>query len=220
MKTRGVTYSGCPVQLAMQASVGGPSGASQHYFSQAEGFQARAPDYGGYSASFVSVQRPTLDRGCFECGDTGHFKRNCPILRLGGQSTQFQAPRAPTSGRGGGSYEGNRTQSRRSGHTAGRGVTQPNRGGFQSGRGGHHPDRGGAQTGQVDRNGLKAIGRQVRCYAFPGRTEAEGSDAVITDGIVRKLYGRARLCCDLAGLLTRHVETVNSYLSIMVDKLD
>ncbi|XP_059284748.1 uncharacterized protein LOC132038040 [Lycium ferocissimum] len=35
------------------------------------------------------------------------------------------------------------------------------------------------QTGQVDRNSSQAAGGQVHCYAFPGRTEAEGSDAVI-----------------------------------------
>ncbi|XP_060211799.1 uncharacterized protein LOC132639364 [Lycium barbarum] len=128
----------------MQALVGGSSGASQYYSGQPGCSQARTPDYDGYSTSSTSIQRLMLDRGCFECGEMGDFKRNCPRLRQGGQSTQFQDPRAPASGRRGGSYGGNCTQSGRGSHSANRGGTQPNRGRFQSGRGGHQPDRGGA----------------------------------------------------------------------------
>ncbi|XP_059295504.1 uncharacterized protein LOC132048836 [Lycium ferocissimum] len=78
-------YSGRPVQSAMQVSAGGPSGANY----QASG------QHGGYTASSASVQRPTLDRACFECGEIGHIKRYCPRLRQSGQGTQYQTPRAP-----------------------------------------------------------------------------------------------------------------------------
>ncbi|XP_060189858.1 uncharacterized protein LOC132618873 [Lycium barbarum] len=50
-------YSGPPVQSAMQVFSG---------------------QQGGYTASSSSVQRPTLDRDCFECGELGHIKRYCP----------------------------------------------------------------------------------------------------------------------------------------------
>ncbi|XP_060194996.1 uncharacterized protein LOC132624196 [Lycium barbarum] len=83
------------------------AGEQQH---QPGDSQARAPDYGGYSASFVSVQHPTLDRGCFECGEMGHFKRNCPRLRQGGQG-------GTQPNRGG-------FQSSRDGHLLGRGELQ------------------------------------------------------------------------------------------------
>ncbi|XP_059292204.1 uncharacterized protein LOC132045640 [Lycium ferocissimum] len=168
----------------MQVSAGGLSGVSQHYSSQPEGSQTKAPNYGGYSILSVYVQRSMLDSGCFECGDIGHFKRNSPRVRQGGQDTQFQASRAPASGRRRGSYGGNRAQSGCGGHTAGEGGPQPNRGRFQSGRGGNQSGRGGAQTGQVDRNGSQAIGERVHFYAFPCRIEAEGSDAVITGDVL------------------------------------
>ncbi|XP_059288547.1 uncharacterized protein LOC132041883, partial [Lycium ferocissimum] len=49
----------------MQVSVRGPSGANY----QASG------QHGGYTASSASIQRPTLDRACFEYGEIGHIKR-------------------------------------------------------------------------------------------------------------------------------------------------
>ncbi|XP_059288157.1 uncharacterized protein LOC132041461 [Lycium ferocissimum] len=132
----------------MPSSVGGSSGVVQYSISQAGGTQSRVPDQGSFSASSLSVQRPTLDRASFECGEQGHIKRFCPRLRQDSQS--------------------------------GRGYTQPNRGGYQSGRGGYQSGRGGYQTVQGDREGSPASGGLAHCYAIPGRTEAEGSDAVIT----------------------------------------
>ncbi|XP_060202760.1 serine/arginine-rich splicing factor RSZ23-like [Lycium barbarum] len=125
----------------MQDSVRGLSRASLYYSGQPGGSQDRAPYYGGYSTFSAFVKRPTLDLECFECGKTGHFKRNYPRLRQGGQGTQFQTPRAPASSREGGSYGSNRSQSGRGGHTTGRGGTQPNRGEFRSSRGRYQPDK-------------------------------------------------------------------------------
>ncbi|XP_059285206.1 glycine-rich RNA-binding protein blt801-like [Lycium ferocissimum] len=142
----GVKQDGYVKYVEKKARYGGHREATKCLASQPEGSQAKAPGYGGYSISSVSIQRPMLDHGCFECREIGNFKRNYPRLRQGGQGAQFQAPKAPASGRGGGSYGGNRAQTGRGGHTAGRGGTQPNRGGFQSGRGGHQPGRGGAQA--------------------------------------------------------------------------
>ncbi|XP_060183112.1 uncharacterized protein LOC132613073 [Lycium barbarum] len=72
-------YLGRPVPSATQVSAGDPSGVNY----QASG------QHGGYTASSDFVQRPTLDRACFECCEMGHIKRYCPRLRQNGQSTQY-----------------------------------------------------------------------------------------------------------------------------------
>ncbi|XP_069149036.1 uncharacterized protein [Solanum lycopersicum] len=57
----------------------------------------------------------------------------------------------------------------------------PARGGAQNGRGGSHLGRGGSPSGRGGgRGGSQSDGGRSRCYAFPGRIEAEASDAVIT----------------------------------------
>ncbi|XP_059292175.1 uncharacterized protein LOC132045609, partial [Lycium ferocissimum] len=150
----------------MQVSTRGLSGANYHSSGQ----------HGGYTTSSASVQRPTLDRSCYECGELGHIKRFCPRLRQGGQGTQYQAPRAPFAPDRGGK---DRVQAGRGGHTAGRVALGPNRG-SRLGRGRQQLGRGGAQTGQGNRNGSQATGGRGHLYTFPGRPEAEASDAVIT----------------------------------------
>ncbi|XP_069146964.1 uncharacterized protein [Solanum lycopersicum] len=57
----------------------------------------------------------------------------------------------------------------------------PARGGAQNGRGGSHSGRGGYPSGRGGgRGGSQSYGGRSHCYAFPGRPEAEASDAVIT----------------------------------------
>ncbi|XP_060210557.1 uncharacterized protein LOC132637494 [Lycium barbarum] len=55
---------------------------------------AAVPVPPGAAAAQGSVQRPTLDRACFECGEIGHIKRYCPRLRQSGQGTQYQTSQA------------------------------------------------------------------------------------------------------------------------------
>ncbi|XP_060200442.1 uncharacterized protein LOC132628694 [Lycium barbarum] len=131
----------------------GPSGANYQASSQ----------HGGYTASSASVQRPTLDHACFECGEISHIKRYYPRFRQSRQRTQYQTPRAPSAPDRGGK---DRTLAGRGGHTAGRGGAQSNRGGPQAGRGGQRPSRGEAQTGNGNRGGSQVTGGAVICTLF------------------------------------------------------
>ena len=93
-------------------------------------------------------------RECYGCGEIGHIKRYCPK----------QSYRHPiVRGRGG---------HRRGRHSGGRGGHQTNRGGGQAGATAAQHGRGNGQTGD-----------RAHCYAFPGRSEAETSDAVITGNL-------------------------------------
>ncbi|XP_070032470.1 uncharacterized protein [Nicotiana tomentosiformis] len=83
--------------------------------------------------------------------------RDCPRLRRGAPPKTTQTPHIP---------HGSQTSQVVVTTLVAAPHAQPARGGGQAGRG--HPRGGG----------------QARCYAFPGRTEAVASDAVIT-GIVR-----------------------------------
>ena len=75
------------------------------------------------------------------------------------------------------------------------------------GIGGHQISRGGGQAGATAAQhgrGNGQTGDRAHCYAFPGRSEAETSDAVITDNL---------LVCDLmASVLFDHGSTF-SYVS-------
>ncbi|XP_049386266.1 uncharacterized protein LOC125850460 [Solanum stenotomum] len=141
-----------PIQSSLQASVEGPLRASQPF-----------SEFGGYFQSSSSSQRPTLDsRTCYGCGEAGHIKKYCPKQS---QARYDQSYRSPTvSGRGG------HGRGRHSGGCGGQGNGghQFNRGGGQVGTTGVQPCRGNGQTGD-----------RARCYAFPGRSKVETSDAVI-----------------------------------------
>ncbi|XP_069153717.1 cold shock protein 2-like [Solanum lycopersicum] len=105
-------------------------------------------------------ERPMLDsRECYGCGETGHIRRNCPK----------QSYRPPIArGRGG----------------HGRGRYSGGRGG--RGNGGHQNGRGDGQTGDTTSQHGRGNGQtneRAHCYAFPGRSEAETSDAVITANV-------------------------------------
>ena len=99
-------------------------------------------------------------REFYGCGETGHIRRNCPK----------QSYRPPII-RG------------RCGH--GRGRYPRGRGG--RGNGGHQNGRGDGKTGNTaaqHRRGNGQTGDRAHCYAFPGRSEAETSDAIITSNFL------------------------------------
>ena len=99
-------------------------------------------------------------RECYGCGETGHIRRNCP-------KQSYRPPIA--SGRGG----------------HGRGRYSGGRGG--RGNGGHQNGRGDGQTGATTTQHGRGNGQTsngAHCYAFPGRSEAEASDDVITGNLL------------------------------------
>ena len=99
-------------------------------------------------------------RECYGCGETGHIRRNCP-------KPSYRTPII----RG------------RCGH--GRGRYSGGRGG--RGNGGHQNGRGNGQTGATTTQhgrGNRQIGDRAHCYAFPGRSETETSDDVITGNLL------------------------------------
>lgn len=147
-------YPPRPIQSSLQASVERPLRTSQPF-----------SEFGGYLQSSSSSQRPTLDsRTCYGCGEAGHIKKYCPKQS---QARYDQSYRSPAV-RGRGSHSRGRHSGGRGGQ--GNGGHQFNRGGGQVGTTGAQPGRGNVQTGD-----------RAHCYAFPGRSEAETSDAVITD---------------------------------------
>ena len=99
-------------------------------------------------------------RECYGCGETGHIKRYC--------SKQSYRPQI-VRGRGG------HGRGRHSGGHGGRG------------NGGHQNGRGDGQTGNTvaqHGRGNGQTGDRAHCYAFPGRSEAETSDVVITGNLL------------------------------------
>ena len=99
-------------------------------------------------------------RECYGCGEIGHIKRYCP-------KQSYRPPNV--RGRGG----------------HGRGRFSGGRGG--RGNGGHQNGRGDVQTGATTSQHGRGNGQtndRTHCYAFPGRSEAEASDAVITGNLL------------------------------------
>ena len=99
-------------------------------------------------------------RECYGCGEIGHIKRYC----------QKQSYRPPIlRGRGG---------DRRGRYSGGQGG---------QGNGGHQINRSGEKTGTTavqHGRGKRQTGDRAHCYAFPGRSEAETSDVVITGNLL------------------------------------
>lgn len=88
-------------------------------------------------------------------------------------------------------------------------TAQPSTGGgAHSGRGGSHPSRGGG------RGGSQPEGGRAQCYAFPGRPEAETSDAVIT-GIIPVCHQSATILFDPGSTYSY----VSIYFASSLDKL-
>ncbi|XP_069143401.1 uncharacterized protein [Solanum lycopersicum] len=113
-------------------------------------------NFGGYPQTSSFSQRPMLDpRECYGCGETGHIRRFCP-------KQSYKPP--IIRGRGG----------------HGRGRHSGGRGG--QGNGGHQISRGGGQVGSTATQHGKGNGQtgdRAHCYAFPGKSEAETSDASV-----------------------------------------
>ena len=119
-------------------------------------------------------------RDCYGCGETGHIRRYC----------RKQCYRPPiVRGRGG----------------HGRGRHSEGRGG--QGNGGHQISRGGGQVGTTAAQhgrGNGQTGDRAHCYAFPGRSEAETSDVVITGNL---------LVCDCMASVLFDPGSIFSYVS-------
>ncbi|XP_069145670.1 uncharacterized protein [Solanum lycopersicum] len=149
-----------PIHAAIPASEAGYAGHnSSSSVHTSQGSSSRPVVRGGHSGHSGSSHQPASRRGCFECGDMGHFVRDCPRTRRGGL---LQDSQASTS----------------------RAAQPPARDGAQNGRGGSHSGRDGSPSVRGGgRGGSQSNGGRSHCYAFPGRLEAEASDAVIT-GII------------------------------------
>ncbi|XP_060178232.1 cold shock protein 2-like [Lycium barbarum] len=147
-----------PIQSSLQALAGGSSGYSGHGSEQtSRGSYSRPSDRGGYSGSSMTVQQPMARGACFECGETGHYARECPRSR---QGSRVQTSRPPALPARGGGYSG------RGGSQSGRGGHQPSRGGHQSGRGGAQSVRGGSQAVRSGCGGTQSEGGRAHFYAF------------------------------------------------------
>ncbi|KAH0748463.1 hypothetical protein KY290_027695 [Solanum tuberosum] len=112
---------------ACEAHYAGHSSSSLVYTSP--GSSSRHVGRGGNFGHSGSSHQPTSRRGCFECGDMGHFVRDYPRTRHGGlhqgsQASTLRAAQPPTKG-----------------------VVQNGRGGFYLGRGGSHSGRDGVRGG-------------------------------------------------------------------------
>ncbi|XP_015081327.1 uncharacterized protein LOC107024922 [Solanum pennellii] len=161
-----------PIHAAIPASDAGyawhNSSSSVH---TSQGSPSRPVVRVGHSCHSGSSHQPASRRGCFECGDMGHFVRDCPRTRRGGL---HQGSQASTS----------------------RAAQPPARGGARNGRGGSHSGRGGSPSGRGGgRGGSQSDGGRSHCYAFRGRPEAEASDAVIT-GIIPVCHRPATVLFD------------------------
>ena len=127
-------------------------------------------------------------RDCYGCGETGHIRRYC----------SKQSYRPPiVRGRGGHG---------RVRHSGGCGC---------QGNGGHQISRGGGQAGAtVAQHGRDngQTGDRAHCYAFPGRSEVETSDAVIT--------GNLLVCDCMASVLFDPGSTFSYVSSLFATGLD
>ncbi|KAG5568238.1 hypothetical protein H5410_064748 [Solanum commersonii] len=73
------------IHIVIPASKAGYTGnSSSSSVHTSHGSSSRPVSRGGHSIHSGSSHQPTSRRGCFECGDIGHFMRDCPRVRCGG----------------------------------------------------------------------------------------------------------------------------------------
>ncbi|XP_027768988.1 uncharacterized protein LOC114074926 [Solanum pennellii] len=165
-RSRGYLGRGCPPQSSRPIHTSIPASklcytgySSSSLVHTSQGSSSRPVVCGGHSSNSGSSRQPAPRRGCLECGDMGHYVRDCPRTRRDGlhqgcYTSTFKAAQPPA------------------------------RGGAQSGRGGSYSGRGCSSSGRGGGRGNSQYeGSRFHCYGFLGRTEAEASDAVIT-GII------------------------------------
>ncbi|XP_015057766.1 uncharacterized protein LOC107004065 isoform X2 [Solanum pennellii] len=149
-----------PIHASMPTFEGGQTSRGSYGPGQGSyGSQQRPTGRGNYSGFSGSTQQFPGQRFCFTCGDPDHLMRQCTSQRGRGgprPNSSFQTRPPAPQGRGRG-----RVQSGRGDRVSSSGVAAQQSGG-----------RGTTQDGG---------GRGGHCYAFPGRPEAETSDAVITE---------------------------------------
>ncbi|WMV59720.1 hypothetical protein MTR67_053105 [Solanum verrucosum] len=140
-----------PIQSAMPASTGNYSGTPSYNYQDSQGVVSLT----GGILSF--------DRTCYNCGEPGHMRRDCPHPRVFDFAQQPSRAVVPA---GNGNNGRGRLQGGRRGNQRGRGSRGNGNG--NGGRGNMQPGR------EVARHDDRA-----QCYAFPDNNEAEDSDKVI-----------------------------------------
>ncbi|XP_049378055.1 uncharacterized protein LOC125842786 [Solanum stenotomum] len=146
---------------------------------------------GGYSITSGFSQSGSTPRSCYGCGDPGHLIRQCPHQTQSGPHRTVSA--VPE-----------------------RDSTPPAKGrgrGSTFGRGGRASGRGAS-----DASGSQSGGRGAQCYAFPGRPEAEASDAVIT-GIISVCHRPASVLFDPGSTFSYVSTCFSSDLELTCDRM-
>ncbi|XP_069144625.1 uncharacterized protein [Solanum lycopersicum] len=136
-----------PIHVAIPASEAGYAGHnSSSLVHTSQGSSSRPVVRGGHSGHSGSSHQPASRRGCFECGDMGHFVRDCPRTRRGGLP---QGSQASTS----------------------RAAQPPARGGAQNGRGGSLSGRPEAEASDAVITGIIPVCHRSATVLFdPGST--------------------------------------------------
>ena len=100
-----------------------------------QGSSSRPVVRGGHSGHSGFFHQPASRRGCFECGDMGHFVGDCPRTRRGGL------------------HQGSQVSTSRAAQPPARGGAQNGRGGSHSGISGSHSRRGDGCGGSQSEGG-------------------------------------------------------------------
>ncbi|XP_069150832.1 uncharacterized protein [Solanum lycopersicum] len=177
-----VAASGVPFQKVVNA-------AKELEMIRREGFEqceGKSTSYSGDLGGAPPRSRGYVERGYSQSSKPSHAatpasegSSSRPLVR-GGHSGQSGSSHQPASR--GGCFECGHTGHFGSQASTSRAAQPPARSGAQYGRGASHSGRGGSSSdGGGGRAGSQSDGGRSHCYSFPGRPEAEASDAVITD---------------------------------------
>ncbi|KAH0673662.1 hypothetical protein KY284_024749 [Solanum tuberosum] len=174
--SRRPTLEAKPIQSTMPTSPGNYSGTPPHNLIQDS--QGVVP---------LAESKPSFDRTCYNCGELGHMRRDCPHPRMMDSAHQQTRGMVPAG-------NGNN----------GRGRAQGGRGGNQQGRVGRGNGNAGRGAVKPDREVARQDDR-VQCYAFLGKSEAKAPDVVIACTI---------LVCDLMSNVLFDPGSTYSYVSM------